>query len=104
MSFADDGECLAVAEGETYSLEERDGNDVLRVGRRISIDAYGIQHVPRRHLTSIVHACIGKVLGSHPVIVVHQSVQHMLGFLLLVNEIIGVGDAVPGLVAMTVGA
>lgn len=41
-----DGEGLAAAQCEFDFIEKRHGHYVFRVGRGVSVESYGVQHIP----------------------------------------------------------
>ena len=92
------------AEGELYLVEQWHGDDVLRVGGRVGVDTYCVEHEPRRHLAGVVHSGVGKMFPAHAVVVAHQSVEHCLALLLLSDEVICERHVVVGLVAVAVVA
>lgn len=100
----DNVETLPIPKGKVHFVKERNCHDVFWVGRRICVDADGVEDKPCRHLTCIVHSCIGKSFLAHPVILMHQGIEDVLGLFLVVDEIVSEGDAVSWLIAMAVSA
>ena len=49
-----------------------------------------------------LYPCISQLVGTHVIVVVHQTVKNALGFLLFVYEIIGVRNAVSRLVSVAI--
>ena len=97
-----DAALITHSEGDTR--EEGNGDDVLGIGWGVSVEADGVEDVPGGGLPCVVHACVGKMVLAHVVVFIHEDVEDVLGFLLLADEVVGVGDAVVRLVAVAVVA
>lgn len=103
VALTADGEGLARGgEREADVGEQGHGDEVLGVGRRVGVYADGGEHIPCRHLAGIVHASVGQPLRAHAVVVVEQSAEHLLRFFLSAYEVVGEGQAVARLIAVTI--
>ena len=101
---AADLDAAVIAHGEGDTGEEGNGDDVLGIGWGVGVEADGVEDVPGGGLACVVHACVGEVVFTHVVVFIHEDVEDVLGLLLLADEVVGVGDAVVGLVAVAVVA
>jgi hypothetical protein len=56
-------------------LKEWHGDDIARVRRGKRIKTHGVEHIPRRHFSGIVHPRIGQPLLAHAVKTMHDTVE-----------------------------
>ena len=101
-SLAADRPAGTVAQRYRHLVEQRHGHDIFGIGRGIGVKPDGVEDIPRRHLAGIVHARQRQSFGSHAVESVQNVVEQLLRTLLTADEVIQVGEAMVGLVAVAV--
>lgn len=81
-------------------LEEWYAHEILWVGRAVGVESECAEDIPAAHLACIVHAGIRQSLRPHAIVVVEELVEDVLALGLSVDEVVGEGNGVVGLVAV----
>ena len=75
---------------------------ILRIGRRICVQAHRIPDVPGGHLSGVIHAGVSQFICAHVIETIQDLVDVVLALFLLPDEIVGIGDVMARLVSMAV--